>query len=370
MSPKTILFLIPTLCDRGAERVLVNLANNLDNDQYDITLQTLFNVGTHRKALKKTVHYRPGLPFLFRGNVTLMKLFTPRLLYRWIVGKRYDIVVAFLEGPATRIIAGCPYANSKRIAWVHVEQQSAERASASFRTYQEAVDCYRTYNRIAAVSESVKRDFESLLPFKCDVVRNVIDEAQIRLLSKQSISDDIFSSGVNVISIGKLEYQKGYDRLVRIHRRLLDQGLFHHIYILGSGSQENVILSAIKELKVSDTFHLLGAHTNPYPYILKADLYVCSSRYEGMSTSVTEALVLGIPVVSTDCGGARELLGENNEYGLVTDNDEESLCMGLSQMLKNKEFIDSYKNRKSFTRFSKEELVQKVSEYLHNATTF
>ena len=77
---------------------------------------------------------------------------------------------------------------------------------------------------------------------------------------------------------------------------------------------------------------LLGFQENPYPYIKAADLVVCSSRYEGLSTVITEALILGKPVVTSNCTGMRELLGES-QFGLITEDSVQGIYLGMKQML-------------------------------------
>ena len=85
------------------------------------------------------------------------------------------------------------------------------------------------------------------------------------------------------------------------------------------------ISSYAAEQGISDVYTFLGFHKNPYPFVARADLFVCSSRREGFSTAVTEALVLGIPVVSTNCSGTYELRWKNGEYGIITDNSEQAI---------------------------------------------
>ena len=124
----------------------------------------------------------------------------------------------------------------------------------------------------------------------------------------------------------------------------------------------NKIEEYLKKNNLESSFTFLGFKENPYKYVSKCDLYVCSSRREGFSTAVTEALVLGVPVVSTECSGAVELLGENNEYGIVVENSEEGIYQGMEQMLANKNALKEYrekaKERGAF--FSKEKTVKAV----------
>ena len=121
----------------------------------------------------------------------------------------------------------------------------------------------------------------------------------------------------------------------------------------------------IDKYEVTNTFHLLGFHSNPYKYVSKADLFVCSSRREGFSTAVTEALLLNIPVVSTLCSGAHELLGNNNEFGIVTTNDEEGLFNGLYQILTKKDLLPYYKLKATerAKKFSKERTVKSIESF-------
>ena len=74
-----------------------------------------------------------------------------------------------------------------------------------------------------------------------------------------------------------------------------------------------------------------GFQSNPYSYMKRSDLYVCSSYVEGFSTVVSEAVILGIPVVTTESSGMREILGDS-EYGLITENSDESLYQGMKKM--------------------------------------
>lgn len=365
-SRQSILFLIPSLASRGAERVLVNLVNNLDKSRFRVTLQTLFDVGELKKEIRADVEYRGGLPFVLRGYVQLMKLISPQLLYKTIIRERYDIVVAFLEGAVTRIVSGCPYLDSKKVAWIHVEQHTMPVVSYCYRNETEVNRCYSRFDKIVAVSDTVRRDIESLLTIHCDVLYNINEDVQIRTLSKESALDTCFSSSFNLISVGKLDPQKGFDRLIRIHARLIGEGIANHLYLVGSGPQASELKHLALDLDVSGTVHFLGYQSNPYKYVSQSDLFVCSSRFEGLSTAVTEALILGRPVVSTRCSGSEELLGFNNEYGIVTDNEEDALYQGVHQMLTTPGLLSHYSEQAqvSSKRFTKVSTLPHIEDYL------
>ena len=363
---KTILFVIPSFGGGGAERVLVNLVNNLDKTKYKVFVQTLFDVGVNKRYLDSEIEYIPGLKKQFPGNVFFMKLFTPKALYHLLVREKYDIIVSYLEGPAARIISGCPYEDTKLISWIHVEQHTKKVASYSFRSEREAETCYNRFDRTICVADSVLQDFTSLFHIvkPCMVLYNTNEDDRIRELGEEPVEDITYSNEINVCSVGRLRSEKGYDRLITVHKQLLDAGIKHHMYILGTGAQESKLKAKVAELSVSDSFHFLGFRDNPYKYVSKADLFVCSSRREGFSTAVTEALILGVPVVSTCCSGAYELLGKNNEYGIVTENSEQGIYDGMFQMLSTEGLLCHYKNKakERGKYFSKENTVRAVEE--------
>lgn len=342
---KKILFFIPSLGGGGAEKVLVNLVNGMDKSKFDVTVQTIFDVGINRQYLSCDVRYIPGLKYQFPGNSKVLKLFSPNLLYKFFIKEKYDVVVSYLEGPAARIVSGCNDKDTKLVSWIHVELLNLKNASSSFRSEQETIDCYSKFNYFAFVSKNVQEDFLNIFDVKSDnsVIYNTVDSQSILEKSNEEI-ESVFSDEINVVSVGRLMEQKGYDRLIKVHKKLIDEGLKHHIYILGTGVLEEKLKVQVRELDVCDTFHFLGYRDNPYKYVKNADLFVCSSRREGFSTAITESLIVGTPVVSTNCSGAYELLGKNNEYGIVVENSTAGIYSGLKEML-TKEKYKSYRDK-------------------------
>lgn len=339
---KRILFLIPNLGGGGAEKVLVNLVNNLDKSKYAVTVRTLFKSNVNSKYLKNDVRYIEGKVKQFRGNIHVLKLFSPKFLYKFFIKDEYDIVVSYLEGPTARIVSGCYLENTKLISWMHTDCADLKMLSHSFRSIKEVNKCYDRFDVNICVSEFVKKSFLSIYKAKnCKVLYNTNESKKILSMSQEPL-EDFFSNDLNVISVGRLIKEKGFDRLVRVHKRILEEGIKHNVYILGSGALEEKIKQLIKNLKVENTFHLLGFNENPYKYVKNADLFVCSSRREGFSTAVTESLIVGTPVVSTCCSGAHELLGYNNEYGIVTENSEEGIYKGMKRMLEDDALRESY----------------------------
>ncbi len=364
-----VLFFIPNLAHGGAERVLVNLVNHMDYDKFDITVQTMFDVGIYRDKLNKQVRYIGGFPWYFKGNTLVYKLFTPRQLYKMYIKEEYDVIVSYLEGPSARVVSGCMNSKTKLVNWMHIELENEAYATHVFRNMAEAERCYRSFDCIACVSETVKKSFNSMFKVNVpvDVFYNTVETEVIRKNSEELIEDLKFNSEeINIISVAKLMKSKGYDRLVNVQKKLRADGFKTHVYIVGKGEEQNHLQKLIEENNIVDSWTFVGFKSNPYKYVKNADLYVCSSRKEGFSTAVTEALIVGTPVVSTNCSGATELLGYNNEYGIVTENNEEALYEGIKKMISDKKVFDYYKKQAKTrgNKFSTSETVKAVEEML------
>lgn len=360
--------MIPTLGQGGAEKVLVNLVNNMNKDKFDITVQTLFDVGVNKQFLKSYIHYRSYMNYQFRGNTHYFKLFSPKSLYKKIVKDDYDIIVSYLEGPTARIVSGCTNPKTKLVSWIHVEQHTRNNASASFRSYKEALSCYSKFHQTICVSEYVKKDFLSIFPLKnpISVLYNTNETKLIKELGKEDIDINIDNSYINICAIGTLKKSKGFDRLIRITDKLCKENLPVRLYILGKGQMHKNLENLVNSLGLEEQVVFLGYQTNPYKYVSKMDIFTCASFAEGFSTAATEALILGIPVVTVLVSGMQEMLGYNNEYGIVTKNNEEELYLALKDVITNKEkltyYTDKAKERGSF--FSTEKTVNAVEDML------
>ena len=368
---KRILFLIHDLGQGGAEKVLVNLVNNMDTDKFDITVLALFGGGVNEQFLKPHIHYRAIFKKVFRGNIHLMKLFSPKRLHKLFIKDHYDIEVAYLEGPSARIISGCSNNDTKLVSWIHSKQYPSKVASIAFRSKQESEYCYNRFQNVVCVSEDVRDFFTASLNISAplSILYNTNDSSKILKSATQTPTAPIFSpKEFKIIGIGKLAEIKGFDRLIRITARLHKENYPIHTYILGIGTQQEFLEQLIQQEDATDYVDLLGYQTNPYQYLSKCNLFVCSSHSEGFSTAATESLIVGTPVCTVEVSGMKEMLGQNNEYGLVTKNDEESLYRGIRSLLETPSLMAHYTRQAKLRGkdFSTEHTVQAVENLFYS----
>ena len=367
---KKILFLIHDLHHGGAEKVLVNLVNNMDPQKFEIHVTALFGGGVNEQFLKPHVRFRAAHPKAFPGNSHVMKLFSPELLHRFYVKEHYDIEVAYMEGPASRVISGCTDPDTKLVTWIHVQQNDMKCLAYAFRSGTEARGCYDRFDQAICVSEYVKQDFTGILNYQkpCRVLYNTVESDKVLELSGEKAPKIREDGSVKLVAVGTLKASKGYHRLLRCIRRIREAHYPVHLYVLGIGPQQQELEELCAKLGIADAVTFLGYDTNPYKYVAKCDLFVCASFAEGFSTAATEALIVGTPVCTVEVSGMKEMLGENNEYGIVTENDEDALYEGIKKLLDDPALLSHYKKQAALRGqdFSTEETVRAVEEMLLN----
>ena len=281
---KKVLFLITTLNSGGAEKVLVDTVNALPSDSFSITVQTIYNEGFYRDKLDPSITYKTIVnhkdKFLDRIKLKFIyKVMSPKYVYQKYVKDDYDIEIAFLEGMPTRIIANSSNPHSKKIAWVHTDVVEYFGCNKDYSSITEQEECYSRFNKIVCVSESVRDRFckkFSSVTDKTYTIYNLILGDRIKNLAEDLI-ENVHHDYPILMGCGRLCEQKGFDRLLHIHKRLIDSGINNYLWIVGDGALKGRFETYIDENNLNKSVTLWGFQSNPYKYIRQADLFVCSS---------------------------------------------------------------------------------------------
>ena len=362
-----ILFFIENLEAGGAEKVLRDLVNHMDQSKFAITVQTVWPCDAAR-LLAPGICYKTVYPVKNKANQLRYRAEAELgILYQLRVKDDYDIECAYLEMGPTKVMAASTNKKAKKLAWVHCDLTKAVGDLQSF--VQKSASWYARFDQIICVSKSVKESFDIIFQNRFDstVLSNVIDDAAVRQNAQLPLPMDRKKRRFTVLSAGRLSGPKNYMRLLRAHHMLLNEGLEHDLWILGDGSERSKLERYVQENGLQDSVWMPGFIDNPYPYIREADLLACSSVYEGYSTFMTEGVILGKPIVTTDVSGMRELLGDS-EYGLIVENDDEAFYQGLKRMLKDPVLQSKYAAMAESRgkQFSAEYLTKRSEEFFES----
>ncbi|HEY5587613.1 MAG TPA: glycosyltransferase [Candidatus Paceibacterota bacterium] len=360
---KKILFVMPNLAGGGAEKVLVNILNNIDYQNFDITLFLFQKYGIYIKQVNKNVKLKYITEKFHTNfvNTIICKLlkYAPKVIYKLFIKETYDVEIAFMEGGSTNIIANSTNKESKKIAWIHADLHKFHWTENLYR-HNEECKCYEKFNDLVFVSKDAKDAFNEL--FKNNKVNKhiIFNPIVTDEILKKSEEFRVRYNEFTVVSVGRLSLEKGYDRLIKAHSTLVKQ-YPHKLVILGEGKERSNLEKLIGKLGVGKSVELKGFMNNPYPYIKEADLFVCSSRSEGYPLVVAEALVLGKPVIATDVTGPREIL-QNGEYGFLCDSSKEGLEAALRYLFENRHKLDYYKEKSKMAKnnFNYKAIINKI----------
>lgn len=352
MARKQILFLIESLSGGGAEKVLVTLLQNLDSSKFDVTLCVVVDSGIHKNNLPSHIKYIPIIKeptsffkkILYKIKYKMVYEVLPlKLVYKLFVPHECDVEVAFVEGYCTKLLSYSTNEKSKKVAWVHTDLVNNHWIKSVYQNQLEELWSYHKYDIIIGVSSTVVNSVKKLYGIEnVKILYNPIDSVSILKLANRQEKTN--SERLRLVSTGRLVEQKGYDRLLRIFKRLIDDDYDIELLILGEGVERNKLQDYIKQNKLQNMVSMPGFVENPYAEMANCDLFICSSRSEGYSTAVTEALILGLPVVTTNCSGMDELLG-NGEYGVIAENDEQKLCESLKNIIGNSDKMAYFKQK-------------------------
>ncbi len=179
------------------------------------------------------------------------------------------------------------------------------------------------------------------------VIHNPVDAERIHSLAEQEspVLEGASRNAFEIMALGRLVYQKGFDLLLEAIHQVLSQSpqsLFH-VTIIGEGPERIGLQRQITQLGLKDVVRLVGVKENPYPYLKQADLFVLSSRWEGFPNALAEAMILGVPCVSTQCpSGPDEMIVSGINGYLVQPNQSEALAEGIRYALAHKDQCQSW----------------------------
>ncbi|MFA1820247.1 glycosyltransferase [Virgibacillus oceani] len=375
---KKVLFMLSSMNIGGVEKSFLSLLSKIPKDKYKITLLLLEKKGgflelipdwvtieeaTWFKELKPIIMQPPQqtildykmkhefikIPTFIYSYILSEKLFKDRHIYYKHVFKvipehedTYDIAISY-QGPTETIdyyIANRVKAK-KKISWIHFD---VSKHQINRKLYTKL---YREFDNIFVVSHEGKEKLNERIPSirnKVAVFKNIISTQLINKMSEVEIDFEENYKGIKIVTVGRLTKEKGQDLAIKILARLRDNGYEVRWYCIGEGEHRKEYENLIEQYGLKKDFLLIGAKTNPYPFIKKSDIYVQTSRHEGYCLTLAEARCLNKPIVTTDFTGVKEQI-VNNDTGLIVSFNEDELYLAVKELINNPHLRQQFSNK-------------------------
>jgi glycosyltransferase involved in cell wall biosynthesis len=376
---KKIVFMVINMNIGGTEKALLNMINEMPKDQYEITVLMLEKYGGFLDAIPKEVkvEYLEGyaaykqllnnpvkttiVELANQGKIvksialgcvhTFSKICRNKMLYYNYILKtlpayknKYDVAIAY-AGPMDFIsyFVAKKIKAEKRIQWVHFDVTKIGFDKMLCKKL------YEIFDKVYVVSNEAEKKLIRKIPSikgKTEVFVNLVSQGDILSQSKIGEGFDDDFDGKRILTVGRLSREKGQDLAIRALAKLIIEGHKVKWYCIGEGNARYEYEQLISQLNVEEHFILLGAKSNPYPYIKQCDLYVQPSRYEGYCITLIEARCLRKPIVTTDVNGADEQI-KQGITGVIVNKDVGSLYNSVKTLIMNRKLMNTYSNNLS-----------------------
>lgn len=373
---KNILFFMETVDFGGAETVFTNIIKNINKNKFCIKVVTERDHELFTDEIKAAVPYDCFIKtersavrdFWNKIVIKLSLVLSEKNIRKYFIRGNYDVEVAFCEGYSTKIIGNSGKKNCKKIAWVHTDVIKNPWSEKIFGSAEEEKKCYEKFDAIVCVAETMKESFIKKygMAEKVHVLYNPLDFESVIKKSAEK-TDFNFGDGMKFVLAGTFIKIKGFDRFVKVCKRLKDDGEHFSALIMGDGEEKENIKKIIAETNLGDTVKILDFQTNPYKYIAHSDVYVCSSYAEGYSTAVSESVALNVPVITTECSGMREIFGEN-ECGIICENSEDGLYNAMKKVLNDPSLLKKFsaEEKKRANDFSLKKRMKTIEDFIES----
>lgn len=389
---KKILFVINNLNCGGAEKALISLLETMDYSRVNVDLLLFKQEGIFMSKIPAQVNLLPepenykyfdmsikeaivDLVKKRKFNIALARVLSSYVfkieksraiveqkVWRYLekafdnLNTEYDFAIGYLEKNPVYFCVDKVKAERK-IGWIHNDYEKLRMDKNIDNTYFGKLDY------IFTVSEECLNVLKKVFPQyhgKLKLMHNIVSEKTIKKLALEEVSDIEFSDeNINIVSIGRLNYQKGFEMAAEACAILKERGYKINWNIIGEGEERDKLESLIEKLNIRGEFKLLGLRENPYPYVALSDIYVQSSRFEGKSIAIDEAKILNKPIVLTNFSTAKDQI-ENNYNGLICDMNSNSLANEIERIINNDELKNKLIRNLSKEKLGNENEVEKL----------
>lgn len=361
-----ILFVRPTLGYGGADRVTINLLQAFDREKFQCDLALMRAEGEFIDQLPSDVRL-----FDLKSS-SLWPMWKP--LKKLISESDYDVVYSTCGGASMPMMLAAWLSGYKGITVVSERNilfpPKKGKAKRKLMIFIKTL-LYKKANWVTAVSKGVAIECKDILGVpssRIRVVHNPIVNKTLLEGTREKVEHPFFNQfGQIILAVGRFEWQKDYDTLLKAFQRVTQVNSNVGLFILGKGPLESHYRVMVSEMQLDDKLCFAGFDKNPFKYMATADIYVLSSRHEGMPGTLVQALACGAACVSTDCPtGPNELITDGENGYLVDMEDDTAMSERILHLLENYDLRSKFSiaASKAVQLYTEENGVQSYFDFL------
>lgn len=356
---KKIVFLMPNFEVIGAQKMCLNVIENLDKKQYLSTLIVQDEVGLLSKEPTYSIDHLV-LKTNSKGGLfsKIQTIFSPLKLAIYINKIKPDFVISIAPGMNIILLISAFFYKFKRPYIIIEEHQHLstslemdKNSHSSFMSifYKYFIKIYNKADCLKVVSQSSKDDFVKkwgIQENKIRVINPPINTTRLIERSTQAVPKNIKSFIKNskyIFSLGRIESQKGFDLLLNSFLLTLEFEPDLKLIICGDGSLRKHFTKYVIDYNLEDKILFTGYLDNPYPLFKNATAFCLTSIWEGMPVVIMESMILNCPVISVDCPSGPSEMIINNRNGLLVNRNEKDLALGIKYVLDNPLEVEEWK---------------------------
>lgn len=351
---KKILFVITQFYKGGAETSLLNLFHCLDSQKYEVDFLVLNQIEYQDATslmgevpewihvFDAVKHQRHGLKLEQLAGKVYRRIFHTETYVKsaasFVKHQKYDVAISFGEWLSPAFLVKKVNA-VKKYVWIHIDLDKAD-----FVNKEELVKYDSRITGYIFASEKSRQSSIHRCPQmteKSIVVHNILNRQNILSRAAEEVILPQ-ANGSFLLSVGNLRIEKNYPRQIEVMRILKKKKIPIKWICVGSTVDKNVygeVSELLEKYQLKDDFILCGADDNPYKYMKRAKAVMVLSDHESWSLVISEAKLLGVPVIATNTSGAQEQI-VNGETGIITSFQVEEIAEEIEEFLKNFDLQD------------------------------
>ena len=348
-----LLVLMPSMVGGGAERILINIFNNLSSSQFLIDLFVFEKKGELWDSIPSHVNKRIiKLPtILSKIGQILYRKYGLTLLLKYYGSKitgNYDVGLSYFDSIYNTLLYNSKASVIKKITAIHSSYRSYENRSRFIKGshFKRMVQRYEKMDKIICVSHEVEKEFNYFFKqsSKTQVIYNPMNSEDV--ISKSNSSKFILDSKdvFYFTAIGSLIPVKGFELLIQAANLLKKERFQFIINIIGTGPLKQKLSELILDYNLEDNIKLLGFLPNPYGILKQSRALLISSKTEGLPTVLCEAMILGKACIVPDITGCREV-SNNGEFALQVDRTPQGFFEGMKNIIEDPYLLKTYENK-------------------------